>query len=50
MKKLTFQDGSVVESEIGWTGQTWSVPKGVVSIEFEDGTILEKPDFVESEK
>lgn len=47
MKKLTLHDNSIIESEIGWDNidHRWSIPLNVKTIEFEDGTILENPDF-----
>lgn len=50
MKKLTLFDDSVVEGEIGYDHFTgWAIASNIKQVEFEDGTILENPDFVEPE-
>ena len=50
MKKLTLFDGSVVENEIGFDFVSgWAIPSNVKQVDFEDGTILNNPDFVETE-
>lgn len=47
MKKLKLFDGSVIEGEIGYDPASgdWSIPSNVKQVEFEDGTILENPNF-----
>jgi len=51
MKKLTLFNDSIIESEIGHDFiNGWAIPSNVKQVEFEDGTILENPDFVEPEK
>lgn len=46
MKKLTLFDNSIVESEIGYDHVTgWAIPSNVKQVEFEDGTILENPNY-----
>jgi len=52
MKKLKMSDGSIVLDEIGFdnVNNKWAIPENVQSVEFEDGTILENPDFVSPEE
>lgn len=46
MKKIVLYDDSVVETEIGYDHiNGWAIPPNVKEVEFEDGTILENPDF-----
>ncbi len=46
MKKLTLFDDSIIETEIGYDHFTgWAISSNVKQVEFEDGTILENPDF-----
>lgn len=50
MKKLKLNDGSIIEAELGWDfNNGWAIPSNVKQVEFEDGTILNNPDFVEPE-
>ena len=51
MKKIILHDDSIVETEIGFDHVTgWAIPSNVKQVEFEDGTILENPDFVSPEE
>lgn len=46
MKKLTLFDNSIVDGEIGHDHTNgWAISNDVKSVEFEDGTILENPNF-----
>lgn len=46
MKTLLMFDGTVQQSEIGYDHLTgWSIPSDVVTVEFEDGTVLANPNF-----
>lgn len=50
MKKLTLFDNSNIETEIGFDHVTgWAIPSNVKQVEFEDGTILENPNYVAQE-
>lgn len=50
MKKITLFDGSVIEGEIGYDSILgWQIPSNIIDVEFEDGTILINPNFVEPE-
>jgi len=46
MKKLTLFDDSIIDGEIGYDHVTgWAIPSNVKQVEFEDGSILQNPDF-----
>ena len=46
MKKLITFDNLILESDLGYDPATgWSIPNNVRSVEFEDGTLLENPNF-----
>lgn len=50
MKKLTLFDDSIIETEIGFDHHIgWTISSNVKKVEFEDGSILNNPDFVETE-
>jgi len=51
MKKMKMFDDSIIDgNDIGFDFiNGWAIPSNVKQVEFEDGTILENPDFVEPE-
>ncbi len=50
MKKLKLFDDSIIEGEIGYDAATgWAIPLNVKEVVFEDGTVLENPNYVKPE-
>lgn len=50
MKKLKLFDNSIIEADLGWDFiNGWQIPPNVLEVEFEDGTILENPNYVAQE-
>lgn len=47
MKNIKLFDDSIIQGEIGWDNVNfkWLLPSNIKEVEFEDGTIIENPNY-----